>query len=331
MQRDILFLLSGLPEDRMFGDANYFFANPDPTLKDLFAESAKQAPSLADFLKKVAAVRCFGIRTNEYDPIDAIESGFHVLSGMLDGISLAFEAEPAVCPVVFVREGDSTDLVLHVFVGGGGWATFQGSDKFQKDWATRSAAIYDRVLKFADMVNDSVPRNEITDQIQCSTKMFRHGRESRVFGIQFLAKFSAVEGLVCGPERNGHGRLLRTRISCLFRSTPKADEIIGELWEYRCSASHQARAFERFGGALLPAHVPALDFFFLGLFTFAVDHCPQVSVFSDLWPKASAYSLPAEVLLERPDDAPRYAIRRGHMHTHLTITNNGRLFDQFFK
>lgn len=332
MQRDILFLASGIPADRMFRDQGFFFATPDDTLKEMFRLGGQHIPALRQFIDAAPNLTCFGARTDKRETADGIEQGFQLLSGILDGVALAVEASTLrVCHVALVREAKSDDLDLHIFVDGGGWATFAGSEEFQRQWKERQDAIYDRLLMFVDIVNRQLPHSEITDQLQCSAKMYRHGAESRVFGLQFLAKFSAVEGLVCGSERNNHGRLLRTRVAALFSSVPSAQQMIGELWNYRCSASHQARAFEQFGAVSLPAYIPYLDFFFLGLFVFALDHCTQAKTFNDLWSQLPRYSLPPKVLIERPDEAPRYAIRRAHHATRVAITGNGRIFDQFFK
>lgn len=315
----------------MFRDTNYFLATPDEVLLNVFRKLGTKVPEVANFLSRSRTVTCFGVSCEQDDLVDSIEAGFHTLSGFVDGISLALDGTRVdVSHVVLVRENGSMDLDAHIFLSEGGWATIAGSPDFQTSWEKRRDVIYARVLKFADLVN-GVGQSEIADQIQCSTKMFRHGGESRVFGMQFLAKFSAVEGLVCGPERHNHGNLLRTRIPALFPTIPAASSQIADLWNYRCSASHQARAFERFGGDALPAHIPTLDFFFIGLFVFAIDHCESVSTFDELWREAPSYSLPPEILLERPPNAGRFAVRRGHSPTQWRLNGQGRIFDQFFK
>ena len=127
VQRDILFLLSGIPSDRMLQDGNLFFATPDEQLKEMFGLAGQHVPTLRQFINRVPNLTCFGIRTEQNETIDAIEQGFRVLSGLLDGISLIMESSrPRVCHVAFVREQKSDDLDLHIFVGGRGWATFAG-------------------------------------------------------------------------------------------------------------------------------------------------------------------------------------------------------------
>ncbi|HYE30281.1 MAG TPA: hypothetical protein VEH27_02530 [Methylomirabilota bacterium] len=330
MRRDILFLFTGLGEDRMFGDHNYFFATPDAKLCELFQEGGAHVPELRRFLEQSRDVRCFGVRTNEPSEMHAVAHGFRILSGMLDGIALAAESSVRVCPVVFAREKDSPDLHLQIFVDEGGWASIGLTASFEETWTKRRAAIYERVFKFADLVNGNKPASELTDQIRCSSKMYRHGGESRIFGLQFLAKFSAVEGLVCGPALFNHGHLLKTRISCLFRKIPEVCCTVSDLWNHRCSASHQARAFEQFGGEHLPALIPTLDLLFSGLFVFAVDLSPRVTTVKDLWGEAARYALPPELLVQHPPNS-RFAVSRADRRTDFKVTNNGRIFDQFFR
>jgi hypothetical protein len=58
--------------------------------------------------------------------------------------------------------------------------------------------------------------NDLRDNLLHALRMFRHGASFQEAGQEFLAKFSALECLVCGSERHGRKALLQSRLTELF-------------------------------------------------------------------------------------------------------------------
>ena len=76
-------------------------------------------------------------------------------------------------------------------------------------------------------------------------KMYRAGAQTEDFGLEFICKWSALEGLVCGGELRNKGQLLRDRLSALLPSPPGETEmLVKELWKFRSQAVHEALAFK---------------------------------------------------------------------------------------
>jgi hypothetical protein len=176
------------------------------------------------------------------------------------------------------------------------WGT--PNEQTEKAWQSRKEWLLNRFLLYFDAVASGEVQyeTEVAEQLELSAKMFRHGGKSDSYGIEFLCKFTALEGLVCGPAKFGKEKLLTERLSALFRARNGIEAEISKLWKMRCEASHQAKAFTNdFASVIEP-----LERLTLGVIVFALDNLQSEKTIDSLWNRVGSYSLPSEVLLDRP-------------------------------
>jgi hypothetical protein len=174
----------------------------------------------------------------------------------------------------------------------------------------------------------------LRDDLVNALRLYRQGSEAKVHGLEFLAKFAALECLVCGSAKTAKGKILKQRLGSLFRdSIPTIDKLVNKLWLLRCSASHQASiATERTNSGLLPACVANLylDRLFAGTSYFALDLVSQCESTSDLWSKIDSYALPELVSLDRPSGVSKLAIETLVVDRKLRSRGLGQIFDKLF-
>jgi len=233
MRRDFQFLLRGIPKGLLLKGKSCFMASiQEPAVTEL-TELSKRLPTLGNFLQQRgnSPLVYVCVRNDVDEEREALAKAWRVFSGILDGFSLLTEDQvPKVCELVQIRTGNSPDLSLK-FYSEGGWVRSQArnSDSRRK-WEERTAKLPHKLLRYFDVVasGDARCRNDLGNRIQYSVKMFRHGAESDVFGIEYLSKFSALEGLVCGPARNNKQALLKQGCGCCFA---KAREPSKATWD----------------------------------------------------------------------------------------------------
>ena len=339
MRRDFLFLISGSPEGRLLKGKHSFMATlPNKEVENL-KEWAKQLPTLQTFLQQPrhSPLVYVGVRNDEQDELTGLAKAWRVLSGIIDGLCLLTEdGVPEVCELVQIREGDSADLLLKFYTEGG-WARLHAANPdSQKKWEERMTKLTDHLLWFFEVVvsEDSRYRNDLGNQIQYSTKMFRHGAASKVFGIEYLSKFSAMEGLVCGSAKKNKEALLKDRLGLLFRrSCRDIKNELDLLWDLRCVASHQANAFyleDIPESAILDPKIGLVEYLFTGSLVFALDKVRSVSTVEGLWAHVGAYDLPDYALLERPADMTRFPVQRALKNTNLILQGAAVVLDQLY-
>ena len=111
-------------------------------------------------------------------------------------------------------------------------------------------------------------------------RMFRHGKQSGSWGVEFICKFCALEGLVCGDERFHKQEELKKRLVALFRdSSSEFTGQIAKLWSYRNGAVHTARAFDSGRlkeGAPLGVQIENIEYLFVGALVFAIEQLQLV-------------------------------------------------------
>lgn len=327
MQRDLIFFVNGIPEKMKLLDEHFFFA---PVEKDISDELRKLGDDFTHWLRKSGGkFHAFVLRNNVENEDDAVTDAFDKLSGILDGYTfLTEEIVPEPWPVVQVREKNNLDAKIKFF-GFQAWARLNSKDGVaKKNWETRTMQLLNRLLPFFDevSVNDVASRTELADQIVLSAKMFRHGGMARSYGVNFLCKFSSLEGLVCGSEKYGHGKLLEERLSQLFRHRGNIKTEVRELWGMRCEASHQGKAFSND----FPKSITLLENLVLGTVVFAIDHLKTLKTIDELWKNAASYISPAEAIMERPPEIRRLAALQLIGSANLKWTNVGLLVDKGF-
>ena len=281
MRRDFLFLAIFLPPDRRIRGKQCFVAPIDDDVRAALLELGTRAPGLQAFLAGAPNARLFGIgiRNDLAEEASAAQQAWHILSGIVDGYSLFLDATPPkICPYFLLREGDSPDAGIRTYAAEGTWISMAPTKPESKQhWEDVKSAFSQRLLKLFDIAaaGSQESMSPLLHQVLYSARMFRHGTESGVFGIDFLCKFSALEGLVCGSEQRRKKHLLTTRLGALFRTTGFAQaKDIERLWELRCTASHQAKAFELANdpdSVNHAAYIESVDRLFRGVLVFALD------------------------------------------------------------
>ena len=302
IRRDFAFFVRGIPEAMMVRHPQYTFTfvGVCENEKKLLIQFSEQSPAVANWLRGAAGRYCIAILRNEHaDEADGFSEAFERLSGILDGYAfLAEDTTPEVCPLVVVRERDEPDASIKLFGNRAALEWGSPSESAEQAWQSRKAQLLQRFLIFFEAVAGEDPQfdTEVVNQVALSAKMFRHGCKSETYGIEFLCKFTALEGLVCGPRKNGHGPLLKQRLPSLFRTRNNINAEVAKLWTMRCGASHQGKAFSsEFSSVIEP-----LERLALGVMIFALDNLASVKTIDELWAMAPSYSLPPEVMMERP-------------------------------
>jgi hypothetical protein len=326
MRRDLIFFVNGVPEWMLVHGTNYFCA---PVTSEIVAEVKAKLGALVDHWVRRAGrqLHAFGFRNEFADEAEAIRDAHEKLSALMDGYSfITEEVAPEIWPMVQVREGDQPNATIKFFEARG-WMRRKSADGVaEKAWDARNMQILGRFLPFFGIVcsEGASVRTELAEQISLSAKMFRHGSMAQVYGVDYLCKFSALEGLVCGPSRHSHGELLRRRLCRLFRHRMGIEEEVRTLWRMRCEASHQGKAF----ADLLSVLVNRVEALIVGAAVFALDNLKVAATVDELWDKhVSNYILPGEAIQERPPKICRFPFTSLVVDRKLEWTNVGPLVD----
>ncbi len=333
MRRDILFFVRGLPNDHLIqGKERFFMAAVDNDFLQGLSNVAERIPTLKLFLNQRAneKIFCVGFR-NDYDKESAaLEEAWNALQGILDGFAFSIDGQmPDVCGVIQVREDKAQDGRFKLY-SPRGWAHFHPrTPESSKKWADRREKLLERFLIYFGLATakDLAGQSDLECQLRYSSKMFHCGTQSHNYGIEYLCKFSALEGIVCGPAINNKRKTLTDRLSQLFsKSSRNISNEIKTLWKFRCEASHQARAFSN----SLAIKVVDIEYYLIGGIVFALDHVDTVNTIDDLWQRAPQYSLPDYALLERPADMPKVPVHNGIIETTAGFRAIGDVIDKIY-
>src|SRR5207248_3036717 len=79
-----------------------------------------------------------------------------------------------------------------------------GGNEGMAAWQDRCDKLRARLVLFFRLATDSHPKaiSDLGLQLRHSLRLFRHGVQTRCYGVEFICKFCALEGLVCGDIRN---------------------------------------------------------------------------------------------------------------------------------
>jgi hypothetical protein len=340
-RRDFMFLASGLPLDQLIKGRHFFAAPIEDDVRERLLKTEPRAPGLKHFIEALGKAPLFAIcvRNHIEDENEATQTAWRTVAGIIDGYSLLVDANPPkVCPYLLLRVGDSPDAGIRSYTPEGTWASFTPrSPESQKHWDHVREKFSQRLLKLFETVGADSPerRSPLCHQLFYSARLFRHGAESDTFGIHFLLKFSALEGLVCGPGTKNKEKLLTERLGNLFRATGlPAGNQVKHLWQLRCTASHQAKAFELEEDPDAVNHSPhinLLDRLFRGVLVFALDGLDHAQTVDDLWSGVGSYSPPDFAVAERPHDMPRLAMMHFLIDPHVPVPGLGPIFDNVYQ
>jgi hypothetical protein len=340
MQRDIIFLIRDISEKHLVQSRNTFFMMPLVTSAEVqLKKDAEKIPPLKLFLdeKPQAKLFCAACRNSCNDEATAIEKAWNSLAGILDGFALVIDGNlPRICPVIQIREERSQHATIKIY-GSSGWATIRPpvSGSLAK-WDDRNEKLLTRFLAFFDAatISDSKYRNDLCYQLRYSAKMFRCGLDAHNFGVEYLCKFSALEGIVCGAIREKKRQTLISRLSSLFaKANRNIHEDIKKLWTFRNEASHQAKAFHDDdipGSKPIHLEVVTIEYYLAGVFVFALDHIETAQTVEALWSQLAGYSLPDYALLERPSDMFKCPILNLTVNTPFVMNGVGDSIDVIY-
>jgi hypothetical protein len=204
-----------------------------------------------------------------------------------------------------IREDDDDDAWLCLLFPEQ-WTFMDSHDNASRDWADRSEHIFKQLWPFFDVVAGVHARHAspLAEQLAYSLKMYRRGATASEAGVEFICKWSALEGLV-SPGDSAIRRTIVERLETLFSDRKHDIEpLIAELWKRRNKAVHTARAT----GAVSP--MDSIDELFLGVAVFALAHLDRAESLQELWAFASSFDVPSFARQTRPG---RYRIDGGSM------------------
>jgi hypothetical protein len=339
MKWDIAFLLRNYPREYRFADRNYRMVDVHQEHLDLLQKhTASRSMEIAAFFvgARSDAYTAILFRTEAGEEDDAIKLAQHILEGFIDGLAVLVDRNlPKICPLLQIRRDDEPNSYL-IELGEDGWAYFQPKKTgSEAAWRKRCTMVFRALFPFFDVISQLHPHRDtsLSRQLMYSMKMYRHGAATGVFGLEYICKWSALEGLVCGGEPHRKLALLKKRIPQLFpkeRSTVEAK--VTELWKLRNEAVHEARAFDSdylHEAPLLGPQIEQVELLFSTVLMFALANIDRAESVQTLWEHTASFKLP-EWVAKRPHDMPRVAMKNFRVDTKLAITGGGAFFDTAF-
>ena len=331
----VAFLVRDYPEELRTLGPSHFNGRIDEAFLEALRKIGEE--SIVNFVAHYAANRFIWVAfcIDAQSTLDAIAEARHRMDGLVDGASFWSDNKwPAISDFVWVGRPDDPDLHIvqhHRQV----WIEMVAtSPNSRAAWQQRDEELRARVNRFFGLALDQHSRSmtSLGRQIRHSMRMFRHGKHSGSWGVEFICKFCALEGLVCGDERQRKEEKLKRRLAALFRNpSPEFTDRVGTLWRYRSEAVHTAKAFDAGGlddGAPLGVHIEEIEYFFVGALVFALEHINAADDTANLWLGVGNYTLPE--FSRRPRDFPKYAVPNMEMSTQVRMTGGGELLKQHF-
>lgn len=331
---NVAFLVRDFPKElRTIGPQHFNGIIDEAFLKPL-RDLGNEAAGIQHFLGHYSFDRFswFGFRVTSDRRLDAITEANHRMAGLIDAVAICHpNAKPVISGFAWVGEGDEPNLQI-VTYHLQGWADFIGTVESQTAWKRRDEELRTRVSRFNSLAIDfhSRSRTALARQIRHSLRMFRHGQHAGSWGVEFICKFCALEGLVCGELTEKKLATLVSHLTALFpESRDSTEAMVRKLWDFRSTAVHTAQAFDAgclTEGGHLGVHIGEIEFLFTASLVFALERLYAAENVQQLWAGVSNYTLPDFARLRRPDDLARYAIKQMEIPMKLWLTGGGELF-----
>lgn len=331
---NVAFLVRDFPEELRTVGPRHFTGRFDETFLQPLRDLGNREPGIKHFLGHYLAERFIwvGLRVPGEKRLDGMAEARHRLEGMVDGVAACHSnARPKISGFVWIGRADETDL--HIFIHHQqGWADFLGTEETRAAWKKRDEELRTRIIKFYSLAIDMHSRSQtsLAKQIRHSLRMFRHGQHSDSWGVEFICKFCALEGLVCGELEERKQATLVARLIALFpEATEKTEEMVRKLWKYRSAAVHTAQAFDAGcldEGAPLGVHIAEIEHLFIAALVFALDRIYAADDVAQLWGNVANYTPPDFIRLRRPDDLARHAIRQMEVSLEVRLAGGGNIF-----
>ena len=212
----------------------------------------------------------------------------------------------------------------------------QPSPVEQSDWEDRCNAALQKMLPILGEALDSKAERmtPLMEQLLYSARMFRLGAASGNYGVQFLCKFCALEGLVTGGEDEFKKRTFKERSRELFGSViDKLDDIVNELFRVRNDIAHEAKCdlFQWDAGFRSPEPlIEHLNTLALCVLAFAADYVEQCRSLSELWSHAAGYEIPSVLLQKKYPSTQQLEAWNVQFTDNKLWSNIGLHFDEMF-
>lgn len=337
---NVAFLVRDFPAElRVVGPWHFMGTIDEPFVTQLKAVTQEQ-PLILHFLGQHKPERFIwvGFRVEGERRLDAIAAARHRLEGLIDGASLwELNDSPEISGFAWVGPAEDANLSVALHHRQIWIEMVAAPSESAEAWRMRNDELRARVIRFFSFAIDQHSRanTPLARQVRYSMRMFRHGKQSGSWGVEFICKFCALEGLVCGDEKSKKRELLTKRLTTLFRD--QSAEFVGEidkLWDYRNNAVHTARAFDggrMEDGAPLGVNIAGIEHLFAGALVFAIEHLVTSDSIADLWKQADTFQLPEFARLKRPKDLPLYAAPNFEVGIGVTMAGGGTMFRDFLR
>jgi len=290
MSRHFVFFANPMRPELFIHDANFTFVALDGSVRKLLTDYCQSISDVTVVFAKAPHVCAVFFKNDLPDEGEAFRQAYERVTALIDVFSLLTFEIPKLLPVAITASDGEQKAKVRAFGFDTTGRAFIG--EIEEKFLRHGEFVLKQLLPAFDVASGihANSQNEVADQLSTLAKMYRHGRLALDLQMQFLSKFTAMEGLVCGSQQNGHGQLLRTRLPELFKARLSTARI-NELWKLRCRASHAgAGSWREFSAAL-----PDVELLVVGCAIFAAEHLKQVNTIKDLWPRASGYSLPPQL------------------------------------
>jgi hypothetical protein len=217
---DVLFFLKGIPSDLHLNNEEMAVASIADIGLEVVAKLAEINPEFNYFQKSRLdlSLTAFVYRGNHSNTNRAIGTAYDRIEAILDAYSQVLDHHIGVSKIVLARESNKSAVGIYEYHRGG-YVTAKGkSNTGDGQWNARNHLVFSNLLKHVDFLSEhpNLPPSELREDLVFALRMFRQGAKSDFHGLEFLAKFSALECLVCGPVTSGKEILLKDRLCRLF-------------------------------------------------------------------------------------------------------------------
>lgn len=338
----VTFVLKGVPKDFFIHDDDYYICHPTSEILKIFIESVEGFPEIKGFLAGItdpkqlafATFRIFG--DGDKDEVIYSKSKY-MLDSLVDFYGLIEEVKsPEVADIILVRLNRDDDVLIR---RARDWGTVQFNpqgDQEKKAVDAYTSNLGHSMLPLADLLFEASKgnaRTKLEQQISYSCAVFRRSINPKFDGLEYLGKFAALEGLVCGPISGNKGHFLTSRLSALFRNSSTVEERVRKLWKKRGTAVHQARFFHSEQvekGEMLSIYLGDLHWLFVGVLLFATSNSKKYNTVCELWDHVDEYELPEWAQSPNPGHSQRAIICLWVERPVKVWKGAGKITDQFF-
>jgi hypothetical protein len=130
MDRDILFIIQGLPAKYRISGYKLFMSDAGKKLPAVLQTVAESIPDLRTFLflERPSGLTIAGLRNDFTDEAEAVSEAWHRLEGVLDAVCLLAEGiRIKVGSVCMIREANGGEVALKGYLAEG-WAKWGSAD-----------------------------------------------------------------------------------------------------------------------------------------------------------------------------------------------------------